>query len=84
MDGLCYFKSLIVFGPGTFRLYLVHVRNRKRLKSCTEDLNINLRSPRHTINNNDTFLYVGLRGGEVEQTTFHYENHAINMGIFHL
>ena len=73
MDGLCYFKSLIVFGPGTFQLYLVHVRNRKN----TEDLNINLRSPRHTININDTFLYVGLRGGEVERTTFHYENHAI-------
>ena len=76
MDGLCYFKSFIVFGPGTIRLF-VHVRNRKRLKSCTEDLNINLRSPRHTLNINDTFLYVGLRGGEVEQTTFHYENHAI-------
>ena len=75
MDGLCYFKSFIVFGPGTFRLYLVHVRNRKRLKSCTEDININLRSPRHTINFNDAFLYVGVRGGEVEQTTFHY--HAI-------
>ena len=60
MDGLCYFKSFIVFGPGTFRLYLVHVRNRKRLKSCTEDLNINLRSPRHMININDTFLYVGV------------------------
>ena len=52
MDGLCYFKSFIVFGPGTFRLYLVYVRNRKRLKSCREDLNI--------ININDTFLYVGL------------------------
>ena len=78
MDGLCYFKSFIVFGPGTFRLDLVHVRNRKRLKSCTEDLNINLlRSPRHMININDTFLYVGVGGGEVEQTTFHYENHAI-------
>ena len=60
MDGLCYFKSFIVFGPGTFRLYMAHVRNRKRLKSCTEDLNINLRSPRHTININDTFLYVGV------------------------
>ena len=31
MDGL-YFKSLIVFGPGTFRLYLVYVRNRKKAK----------------------------------------------------
>ena len=76
MDGLCYFKIFIVFEPGTFRLYLVHVRNRKRLKSCTEDLNL-LRSPRHMININYTFLYVGVGGGEVEQTTFHYENHAI-------
>ena len=49
----------------------------EKLKSCTEDLNINLHSPRLTININDAFLYVGVRGGEVEQTTFHYENHAI-------
>ena len=59
MDGLFYFKSFIVFGPGTFRLYLVHVRNRKRLKSCTEDLNINLPSPQHTININDTLCMWG-------------------------
>ena len=67
MDGL-YFKSFIVFGPGTFRLYLVYVRNRKKAK---------ILSPRHTININNTFLYVGVGRGEVEQTTFHYENHAI-------
>ena len=72
--GFVISKISSYFGLGTFRLYLVHLRNHERLKSCTEDLNINLRSPRHTIHEYQCYFFTcGGGGGEVKQTTFHYE-----------